>query len=132
MFLRRAMFLFSTIYLQSCVFEGGDVVDVKILNLSSNRVYVNSLSGECDSCEIKRDIKAFCTNGKSFDTINAKDSLSSDFKFNSYVLIYSINADSLDSYCKKDATNDLYKKSWVKVLTPSINIKNRTGKVVIQ
>ena len=136
MFLRRTIILlFTIVCLQSCVWDRGNEVKINISNLSKNRVYVNSLSGDCDSCEIQRDIKSFCSTGNSnppsFDTINLNDSLSFDFK-SGYIKVYTVNADSLDSYCKKGLTNDGYKKSWIKILTPDINSKNKTGFIIIR
>jgi len=128
--------LFFLFLFQNCVFHKSEL-ELKIINKSNDRLYTGNLLSSCDSCDIMRDVRFQCTYKNSeqrmISVLNAKDSLQLvDKLLLNKIKIYVIKADSLDHYCNINATNDITKKNWVRILSGNVDKKNKTYSIVIK
>lgn len=132
--MRYLIFLFVGI--QNCSCQSPQL-NIKIINLSNNRLYVGNLLSSCDSCDIARDVRFQCTNKdidppmlrmlKANDTLKLVDKL-----LPVKIRVYTLNADSLDKYCKSGNVNGITEKGWVQFFSGDVDIKNKTCTIEIR
>ena len=133
--LKKTLIVILCITFQSCVMDGRADLEVKLINLSKDKVYVGGLV-DCDSCEIMQDVRLYCSHGN--DTtffprmLNGGDSTIMRTKLHSIQKICVINADSLGGYCHQGDTVNIANKKWVKVFTEKVDMEKKACRIVIK
>ena len=128
------IFLFTGI--QNCSCQSSQL-NIKIINLSNKRLYVGNLLSNCDSCDIKRDVRFQCNYKNSkppmLRTIIANDTLKLVAKLLPVkIRIYTLNADSLDNFCKNGLVDGITNRSWVQIFSGDVNLKNKICTIAIK
>jgi hypothetical protein len=134
--MKKLFILFICVCFSSCLFESQNDLNVTIINSSKVKVYVGESYYGCDSCGIMKDVRLYCSHGN--DTtffprlLNMNDSTVMRTKMHGIQKIDVINADSLAEYCKKGMNYNITNKSWVRVITKNVDLKNKTCTIAIQ
>lgn len=128
---------FLLILFQDCAWEKSDL-KIKVINESSDRLYLGNLLSSCDSCDIIRDVRFQCSYKNNqppmLRILNSKDSVQLvDKLLFDKIRIYTIKADSLDKYCNNnDYLSNVTKKNWIQILSGDVNMENKTCTIIIK
>jgi len=128
--------IFLFVGIQNCACQSSQL-NIKIINLSNKRLYVGSLLSSCDSCDIARDVRFQCTNKDSdppmLRMLNVNDTLKLvDKLLPVKIRVYTLNADSLDKFCKSGDATSISEKGWVQFFSGDVDIKNKTCTIEIR
>jgi hypothetical protein len=109
---------------------------VTIVNLSGKKLYIG-VASYGDSSAIMQDTRLYCSENHHDNTyipqiVNNGDSLVTRTKLSSIETIDVLDVDSLEEYCRKGISDDITRKSWVRLLSEKVDMENETCRFVIK